>query len=108
MSILLVGGGEVSLVAVVGGSSFACRTVELDVVRDRAALAGMALGAWIGQVAVDAAGGRQQGQLRDLLRLHADVLALVGEGPDEARRALLVRLESAIDELVAGRAAPQS
>ncbi|WP_433274031.1 hypothetical protein ACQPZA_24195 [Pseudonocardia xinjiangensis] len=77
---------------------------ELVVVRERATLAGLAVGAWIGQTAIDAAegGASSSVELPDLLRLHADV-ALVAHmaGADAAvseRVAhLLARLDAAID-----------
>jgi len=77
---------------------------ELGLVRERATLAGLAVGAWIGQMAIEAAegGATSSAGLPDLLRLHADV-ALVAQlsGANEAfseRVAhLLARLDAAID-----------
>lgn len=67
--------------------------------RERADLAGMAVGAWVGEVAVGAAEGVG---LVDLLRLHADVVAAGEAGvaaADVAR--LLKRLDEAVDVVVA-------
>ena len=109
---------------------------EFEAVRARAELAGLAVGAWIGQAALDAATGSQHGVvgLPDLLRLHADVLLvaqLLGDGQREgtdgdvdqgagqngerADRAaeLLERLDRVVDDVVAsarpatGRAAAE-
>ncbi|WP_344252574.1 hypothetical protein [Pseudonocardia hydrocarbonoxydans] len=80
---------------------------ELAAVRERAALSGLAVGAWIGQVVVDVAAGsaRVAVGLPDLVRLHADVVALHrAAGGDEARggiEGLLARLTAAIDVAVA-------
>ncbi|MCH6165185.1 hypothetical protein [Pseudonocardia alaniniphila] len=82
---------------------------ELGLVRDRAALAGLAVGAWVGQAALEAAEGGVSTSvgLPDLLRLHADV-ALAGQvvgsdGVEVAERVvcLLARLDAAIDLVVA-------
>ena len=77
---------------------------ELDAVRARAALAGFAVGAWIGQAAVDTAGGRGSvaAGLPDLLRLHADVVRTqqmaAASGVEMARvEGLLLRLDAVID-----------
>jgi hypothetical protein len=83
-------------------------SAELGLVRERAALAGLAVGAWIGQVAIEAAerGTSTSVGLPDLLRLHADV-ALAGQvaGSDAVEVAervacLLTRLDAAIDLVV--------
>jgi hypothetical protein len=68
-------------------------------VQARSQLAGLAVGAWIGQLAVDAAA--EDTPLVELLRLHADVVAahVAGLPANEAAR-LLSRLDRAIDELV--------
>jgi hypothetical protein len=81
---------------------------ELAVVRERAALAGLAVGAWIGQTVLDAAerGGAAGAAPPDLLRLHADVVLLGrtaaagGAAVDEQVRVLLVRLDAAVDVVV--------
>ena len=84
-------------------------SAELGLVRERAALAGLAVGAWIGQAAIEAAdrGTSTSIALPDLLRLHADV-ALAGQvagsdGVEVAERVacLLARLDAAIDLVVA-------
>jgi len=84
-------------------------SAELGLVRDCAALADLAVGAWVGQVAIDAAEGGTGASigLPDLLRLHADV-ALAGQmagsaGVEAAERVacLLARLDVAIDLVVA-------
>ncbi|QJY47775.1 hypothetical protein [Pseudonocardia broussonetiae] len=74
---------------------------ELAVVRERAAAAGLAVGAWIGETVLDTAepGSGSVWALPDLLRLHADVVAVqragaVGDGRLEA---LLVRLEAVVE-----------
>ncbi|MHA6631677.1 hypothetical protein ACU61A_40105 [Pseudonocardia sichuanensis] len=80
---------------------------ELVLARERAALAGLALGAWIGQTAIGVAthGMQTVVGLPDLLRLHADVVAIeraasiAGVGRDEVV-ALLVRLDAAVDAVV--------
>ena len=94
---------------------------EFAAVRVRAELAGLAVGAWIGQTALVAATGSQHGVvgLPDLLRLHADVLLVaqrLGDGrPESAERdvdqcagtdgdravELLDRLDGVIDDVVA-------
>lgn len=79
---------------------------ELDLVCETAALAGLAVGAWIGATAVEKArsGGLTVG-LPDLLRLHADVLVLeraaarAGVGQAEVLE-LLERLDAAVDAVV--------
>ena len=94
---------------------------EFAAVRGRAELAGLAVGAWIGQTALVAATGSQHGVvgLPDLLRLHADVLMVAqrlgdgryesaggdvdpcaGKGGDRVAE-LLDRLEGVIDDVVA-------
>jgi len=81
--------------------------VELALVAERAELAGLAVGAWIGATAVEAAraGGGSVG-LPDLLRLHADVASVgsaagvVGVGRDQVV-VLLARLDAAVDAVVA-------
>lgn len=103
---------------------------EFAAVRARAELAGLAVGAWIGQTALDAAGETQHSAvgLPDLLRLHADVLLVaqrfgdgqlggtgadVADGGGRERVAdLLERLDGVIDAVVVatsatGRAATQ-
>lgn len=77
---------------------------ELDAVRARATLAGFAVGAWIGQAAMDATGGRDAASagLPDLLRLHADVVRAqqmaAASGVEMARvEGLLFRLDAVID-----------
>ncbi|WP_219420597.1 hypothetical protein [Pseudonocardia nigra] len=82
---------------------------EYALVSQRAALAGLAVGAWIGEIAVDAATDGDGGAigLPDLLRLHADVLMVervafatdVAGAPGVA--GLLARLDAVIDVLVA-------
>ncbi|MFC4951026.1 plasmid mobilization protein [Pseudonocardia sp. GCM10023141] len=82
---------------------------ELAAVRERAALSGLAVGAWIGQIVLDVATGGAQIAvgLPDLVRLHADVVALRhadghrSELDDEQIEHLLDRLTSAIDVVVA-------
>lgn len=81
---------------------------ELVLVRKHAALAGLAVGAWIGQTVLGAAVGVSDGAvgLPDLLRLHADAVSL-----DRAARTdgashteiaeILVRLDAAVDAVVA-------
>ena len=78
---------------------------EMEAVRARAALAGSAVGAWIGHAAVLAASGGMAPPvgLPDLLRLHADVVLLqrVGETTDERVAEMLARLDAVIDVVVA-------
>jgi len=82
---------------------------ELAVVRERAALAGSAMGAWIGSTAVAAADGSSRGPvgLPDLLRLHADVVLLERVATTTAADmgvhviGLLDRLDTVIDIVVA-------
>ncbi|MDN5919518.1 MAG: hypothetical protein L0I76_31205 [Pseudonocardia sp.] len=83
-------------------------TEELDAVRSRAALAGLAVGAWLGQTAMDAAAGRDGASagLPDLLRLHSDVVrtqqSAAASGVEMARvEGLLVRLDAVIDAVTA-------
>lgn len=95
---------------------------EFAAVRARADLAGLAVGAWIGQTALDAAGGSQHGAvgLPDLLRLHADVLLVaqrLGDGQLEGAETdvdnggrpaeLLERLDSVIDAVVVAARPPR-
>lgn len=83
-------------------------SAELGLVRERAALAGLAVGAWIGQAAIDAAEGSTSRSigLPDLLRLHADVALarqVLGSGGVEVTdrmACLLARLDAAIDVVV--------
>lgn len=80
---------------------------ELDLARERAALAGLAVGAWIGQTVIGAAlhGSQPVVGLPDLLRLHADVAALdrfagvASRCPEVAE--MFARLDAAIDGVVA-------
>jgi hypothetical protein len=81
---------------------------ELSAVRERAALAGLAVGAWIGQTVLEVArrGEAPPAELPDLLRLHADAVlvqqAATGDvGADEEVRRLLARLDAVIDVVVA-------
>lgn len=82
---------------------------ELEAIRARAALAELAVAAWIGQVAAAVASGELDGPagLPDLLRLHADVVVLerVVAATDaqvgDRVVAMLVRLDDAIDAVVA-------
>ncbi|MDN5914211.1 MAG: hypothetical protein L0I76_03740 [Pseudonocardia sp.] len=81
---------------------------EFDAVRTRARLAGLAVGAWVGQVAMDAAGRRDSASagLPDLLRLHADVVltrqVAAASALETARvEALLRRLDAVIDAVTA-------
>lgn len=81
---------------------------ELVLVRERATLAGLAVGAWIGQLVLGAAqdGPGPAAGLPDLLRLHVDVVlaerAAVAGGVGHAEVAgLLARLDAAIDAVVA-------
>ena len=77
-------------------------------VRERAALAGLAVGAWIGQTVLDAAerGWTAAASPSDLLRLHADVVLLgrtaaaAGIAVEEQVHVLLVRLDAAVDVVV--------
>jgi hypothetical protein len=87
---------------------------ELVVVRERAALAGLALGAWVGQTVLGAATCCSDAAvgLPDLLRLHADAVSV-----ERAARAagapladvaeMLVRLDAAVDAVVAELDWPQ-
>lgn len=84
---------------------------ELVLVGERAALAGLAVRAWIGATVVEVArsGGTASVTLPDLLRLHADVLAVeraattVGVCSSEVA-ALLARLDAVVDEIIRLRA----
>lgn len=81
---------------------------ELVVVRERAGLAGLAVGAWIGQTVLDVV---QRGEvasleLPDMLRLHADVvavgrLAAAGGVVDARVGCLLARINEVVDSVVA-------
>jgi hypothetical protein len=74
---------------------------ELAVVQERAASAGLAVGAWIGQTVLDDArlGSGSVSALPDLLRLHADVVAVERAGIVDRGRLdeLLVRLEAVVE-----------
>lgn len=77
---------------------------ELELIQERAALAGLAVRAWVGQAVLEvASGGPSSVGLVDLLRLHADVLALerVADGRGKEVAVMLVRLDVAVDRLVA-------
>lgn len=81
---------------------------ELLAVQERAALAGLAVGAWIGQTVLEVArrGNAPLAELPDLLRLHADAVlvqqAATGDvGADEEVRRLLARLDAVVDVVVA-------
>ncbi|MBW0108395.1 hypothetical protein I4I84_06545 [Pseudonocardia sp. KRD-182] len=86
---------------------------ELVVVRERAALAGLAVGAWVGQTVLAVAMGGSDAVvgLPDLLRLHADAVSVEraaragGARPEDVME-MLVRLDAAVDAVVAelGRA----
>ena len=85
---------------------------ELTLVGERADLAGLAVGAWIGATVLDVArAGGPSVTLPDLLRLHADVLTVerattrVGVGRGEVL-ALLVRLDTVVDQLMHGLDGP--
>lgn len=79
---------------------------EWDLITGCAGDAGSAVGAWIGQLAVDAATGRAGAVgLPDLLRLHGDVLQLQSLFPGDVieRRALqelMARLDAAVDAVI--------
>ncbi|MGE0840414.1 MAG: hypothetical protein AB7M36_11125 [Pseudonocardia sp.] len=78
---------------------------ELVLIRERAAVAGLAVGAWIGETVLGVAlrGADDPIGLLDLVRLHADVVAVAGVAgirhEDVAK--MLVRLDAAIDAVVA-------
>ncbi|TQM09819.1 hypothetical protein [Pseudonocardia kunmingensis] len=81
---------------------------ELLVVRERAALAGLAVGAWIGETVLDVArrGEVSSVELPDLLRLHADAVLVQQTATgdvraDEEVRRLLARLDAVVDVVVA-------
>jgi hypothetical protein len=82
---------------------------ELETIRARAALAELAVAAWIGPAAAALASGELAGPagLPDLLRLHADVVLLerVGAAADaqvgDRVAAMLVRLDNTIDAAIA-------
>jgi hypothetical protein len=75
---------------------------ELVVVRERAASAGLAVGAWIGQSVLDDArkGSGSVSALPDRLRLHSDVVAMERAGVVDRGRLdeLLVRLEAVVEK----------
>lgn len=81
---------------------------ESVLVRDRAAVAGLAVGAWIGETVLGIAmrGADDPVGLLDLVRLHADVVAIeraaraTGTRPEDVVE-MLVRLDAAIDAVVA-------
>lgn len=81
---------------------------ELVLVRDRAVMAGLAVGAWIGETVLGVAtrGADNPVGLLDLVRLHADVVAIEraartsGTRPEDVEE-MLVRLDAAIDAVVA-------
>ena len=82
---------------------------ELEVLRARAAMTGLAVGAWVGQMAVLAAGDEIAVSvgLPDLLRLHADVVsveraaAVAGVATGGRVAEMLDRLDAVIDVVVA-------
>ena len=78
---------------------------EFAVVSERAQLAGLAVGAWIGEVAVGVArGDGRDSAVPDLLRLHADVVAasrLVGGARSARVVELMERLDRAVDAVIA-------
>ena len=79
---------------------------EWELVTARASDSGLAIGAWIGQLAVDGATGHVGSvDLPDLIRLHADVLRVESLQPDELDRSVLQdlidRLDTAVDAVVA-------
>ncbi|MDN5751313.1 MAG: hypothetical protein L0H64_22890 [Pseudonocardia sp.] len=81
---------------------------ELVVVRERAGLAGLAVGAWVGQTVLGVAkrGSDIVVGLPDLLRLHADVVSVEraarAVGAEQVNVAqMLVRLDAAVDAVVA-------
>jgi len=80
---------------------------ELAVVSERAALAGLAVGAWIGQSALDFAprGLAASLDLPDLLRLHADVVLVARAAAADPLvngqvERLLSRLDAVVDAVV--------
>lgn len=79
---------------------------ELAAVQERAALAELAVGAWVGQAAVEACDPDSTGSagLPDLLRLHADVVAVAGsvDNRDTLER-LLGRLDAAVQAIATAR-----
>jgi len=80
---------------------------EFVLVRERAGLAGFAVGAWIGQASIETVelGTSRSIGLPDLLRLHADitlVAQLAGDDVEAEQVALLLgRLDAAVDLVVA-------
>lgn len=81
---------------------------ELVVVRERAALAGLAVGAWVGQTVLGVAtwGSEPVVGLPDLLRLHADAVSVeraarAGGARHADVEEILVRLDAAVDAVVA-------
>lgn len=73
---------------------------EFDAVGAAAANGGVATGAWIGDVAVRAAGVGRPGELGSLLRLHADVVQFAAHGGGDVGE-LLRRLDAAVEAVVA-------
>lgn len=75
---------------------------EWERVTKRAAMAELAVGAWIGQVSVEAAEGRGSAAgLPDLLCLHTDVQRLQSVAAADELAALVRRLDVAVDAVVA-------
>ena len=75
---------------------------EWSQVTGRAELANLAVGAWIGHIAVEVAAGHLASHgLPDLLRLHGDVLRMQSLAPRDELGALLRRLDAAVDAVVA-------
>ncbi|OSY39328.1 hypothetical protein C8E95_5656 [Pseudonocardia autotrophica] len=81
---------------------------ELVVVRERAALAGLAVGAWVGQTVLAVATGGSDAVvgLPDLLRLHVDAVSVeraarAGGARLEDVMEMLVRLDAAVDAVIA-------
>lgn len=80
---------------------------EWELVAGRAGDAGLAIGAWIGQIAVEGAAGHVGSvDLPDLIRLHADILRvedLLGDDESDrpVLRELIDRLDAAVDAVVA-------
>lgn len=78
---------------------------ELAAVRAAAGDAGAALGGWIGETAVRAAGHAGPAELASLLRLHVDVMAFAAhDGAAGQVEELLRRLDDAVAAVVAGAA----
>jgi hypothetical protein len=77
---------------------------ELELIQERAAIAGLVLRAWVGQAVLEVASGVPSSVgLVDLLRLHADVLALerVTDRRGKEVAVMLALLDVAVDRLVA-------